>query len=281
MSHAAQILAALAVPIAGAFLIWATARRPVLAGGGLRRHRGGALRPRPLARAGGGGGRGAPRRALRHRAGAPHRVRARAAGDAVRADRVLPLDRDDGLFHRLRPRQQGGAPHPLLRLLRGRAGERHRRRLRRQHVHAVPLLRGADALHLSAGDPQRHGGGAARGPDLSRHPAVHLDPAAALRDPLDLGRGGDPRLPDGRDPRRRRERAHRRRAAGALHVRHRQGGAHAAPRLAAGGDGGADAGERAAARGRRGEGRRVHGAQGASSTSSASTSCARWRAASG
>ena len=30
MSHAAQILAALAVPIAGAFLIWATARRPAL-----------------------------------------------------------------------------------------------------------------------------------------------------------------------------------------------------------------------------------------------------------
>ena len=30
MSHAAQILAALAVPIAGAFLIWATAHRPVL-----------------------------------------------------------------------------------------------------------------------------------------------------------------------------------------------------------------------------------------------------------
>ena len=30
MSHAAQILAALAVPIAGAFLIWATARRPLL-----------------------------------------------------------------------------------------------------------------------------------------------------------------------------------------------------------------------------------------------------------
>ena len=30
MSHAAQLLAALAVPIAGAFLIWATARRPLL-----------------------------------------------------------------------------------------------------------------------------------------------------------------------------------------------------------------------------------------------------------
>ena len=198
------------------------------AGGGLRGHRGRALRPGRLPRAGGRGRRNAPRRALRHRAGAPHRLRARAARDAVRADRVVPVDRDDGLFDRLRPRQQGRPPDPLLRLLRGRARQHHRHRLRRQHVHALSLLRGADALHLPTCDSQRHRGGTARRQDLPRDPAVDVDPAAALRDPLDLGRGGDARLREGRNSRRRRERTHSRRAAGALHVRHRQGGAHAA-----------------------------------------------------
>ena len=52
------------------------------------------------------------------------------------------------------------------------------------------------------------------------------------------------------------------RPAGALHVRHRQGGPDAGSPLAAGGDGRADPGERAAACGGRGEGRRLHRAQG-------------------
>jgi multicomponent Na+:H+ antiporter subunit D len=59
---------------------------------------------------------------------------------------------------------------------------------------------------------------------------------------MDKGEGGDP--------------------AGAVHVRHRQGGADALPPLAAGRDGGADAGVGPAARGGRGQGRRVHGGQG-------------------
>ena len=56
--------------------------------------------------------------------------------------------------------------------------------------------------------------------------------------------------PGGRDP------------AVPLHVRHRQGGAHAGPPLAAGSHGGADTGERPSARGRRGQGRRVLGSEG-------------------
>ena len=50
--------------------------------------------------------------------------------------------------------------------------------------------------------------------------------------------------------------------ARALCVRHRQGRGDAAAFLAAGGDGGADAGQRAAARGRRGQGRRLHHREG-------------------
>ena len=52
------------------------------------------------------------------------------------------------------------------------------------------------------------------------------------------------------------------RAACALRLRYRQGRRHADPSLAAGGHGGADAGQRAAARRRRGQGRRLHHPQG-------------------
>ena len=53
-----------------------------------------------------------------------------------------------------------------------------------------------------------------------------------------------------------------RRSARAVHLRHRQGGADAVPPLAARGDGGADAGQRAAARRGRGQGRRLHRPEG-------------------
>jgi multicomponent Na+:H+ antiporter subunit D len=83
-----------------------------------------------------------------------------------------------------------------------------------------------------------------------RHHRVHA-PAASCRPP-GQGHGGA--------------------AAGAVHVRHRQGGADALPPLAAGGDGGADAGLRAAARRGGGQGRRVQRWSRSSSTSSVSTS---------
>ena len=66
----------------------------------------------------------------------------------------------------------------------------------------------------------------------------------------------------GRHPRRQAVRNGGDGAARAVHVRHRQGGAHAVSPLASGGDGGADAGLRAAARGRGGQGRRVRDRQG-------------------
>ena len=113
----------------------------------------------------------------------------------------------------------------------------------------------------------------ARRARLPRHADGHVDrvPAAGdgvrpgtLAGTLDFIAGRHPRRPGSSD-------ARARRAAGALHVRHRQGGADAVPPLAAGGDGGADAGVGAAARGRGRQGRRVHAWSRSSSTSSAST----------
>ena len=136
-------------------------------------------------------------------------------------------------------------------------------RLRQEPVHAVPVLRGADALDLSAGDAQ----GRTRKPFApaasiscccSARRCVLFLPAIiatwVLAGTLDFtpggilaGKAGAPR---------------HRRAARALRVRHRQGGGDAAAFLAAGGDGRADAGQRAAARGGGGQGRRVHDPQG-------------------
>ena len=81
--------------------------------------------------------------------GLPLALSVEPLGMALRPGRLGPLDRELGLFHRLYARQQRGPPDPLLRLLRGRHRQRHGHRLCRQHVHALHLLRGADALDLS------------------------------------------------------------------------------------------------------------------------------------
>ena len=83
-----------------------------------------------------------------------HRVQGRAARHAVCAHRRHAVDRQFDLFDRLHARQQRAAPDRLLCLLRDRARQHHRHRLRQEPVHAVPVLRSADALDLSAGDAQ-------------------------------------------------------------------------------------------------------------------------------
>ena len=143
----------------------------------------------------------------------------------------------------------------------------------RQPVHAVPVLRAADAFDLSArhpspATPEAQG----RRPALSSDAARRLDRSALAGDRLDRRR-------------RRHARLSRRAAssaassapvalgdpARALRLRHRQGRGHAAAFLAAGGDGRADPGFGAASRRRRGQGRRLRHPQGRSSMSSAST----------
>ncbi len=89
-----------------------------------------------------------------------------------------------------------------------------------------------------------------------------LDAVLPARADRDLAGRRHARLPARRHPRRHGRQCARRRSAGAVHVRDRQGGADAVPSLAAGGDGGADAGERAAACGGRGQGGRVHRREG-------------------
>ncbi len=78
------------------------------------------------------------------RPGTRARLRGRAARHAVRAGRLHAVDRQLDLFDRLHARQQGAAADQLLRLLRAGARQHHRHRLRREPVHAVPVLRGAD-----------------------------------------------------------------------------------------------------------------------------------------
>ena len=68
------------------------------------------------------------------------RLRGRAAGHAVRAGRIKPVDRQLALLHRLHARQQRGPPDALLRLLRARALRHDGDRLFGQPVHAVHLL---------------------------------------------------------------------------------------------------------------------------------------------
>ena len=110
---------------------------------------------------------------------------------------------------------------------------------------------------------------------LSRHAARHLDAAAAAGDLRHLAarRHDSTSRPAASSPARL-ERGAAGSAAGAVHLRHRQGGADAGAPLAAGGHGRADAGQRAAACGGGGQGRRVHRSSRSSSTSSASR---RWR----
>ncbi len=84
----------------------------------------------------------------------------------------------------------------------------------------------------------------------------------ALRSGVDLLGGRHHRFPARRDPGRHGEWVAARRSACPLRLRYRQGGADALPPLAAGGDGGADPGQRPAARGGGGQGRRLHHPQG-------------------
>ena len=98
-------------------------------------------------------------------------------------------------------------------------------RLRQEPVHAVRVLRGADALDLSARHPQGDAGGDARGPRLSAAAARHLDGAAAAGDHRDRRAGGHARLHARRHPGGQGRRRRHGPAAGALRIRHRQGSA--------------------------------------------------------
>ncbi len=97
---------------------------------------------------------------------------------------------------------------------------------------------------------------------LSPAAARHIDGAVPAGDRRDLGARRHARFHARRHSGRQGRRPRHRRPAGAFCLRHRQGGADAAAFLAAGGDGRADAGQRAAARGRRRQGRRVRDPEG-------------------
>ena len=88
-------------------------------------------------------------------AGVGDQVHRRAAGHAVRPGRLGPVDRHHDLRHRLHARPPRGEPDPVLHLLCHRHFLGHRRRLLGQHADPVPVLRGADGLHLPAGHPPR------------------------------------------------------------------------------------------------------------------------------
>ena len=150
----------------------------------------------------------------------------------------------------------------VLCLLRRRARQHDRDRVRQEPVHAVPVLRGVDALDLSAGDAQAERGSRSRRPHLSSAPARHVAAAVPAGDHRHLGSCRHARFHAGRHPRRQGRRAGHRDPARALRFRHRQGGGDAAAFLAAGGDGGADAGQRVAARRGGGQGRRLHDPEG-------------------
>ena len=121
----------------------------------------------------------------------------------------------------------------------------------------------ADAGHLSAGHAPRHRRGA-RAAAASTSACCSAPRSCFLLPALvcDLAGRRHDRLHARRHPRRQARHAAPGRPARAVHVRHRQGRADAVPPLAAGGDGGADAGVGAAACGGGGQGRRVQRRQG-------------------
>ena len=84
---------------------------------------------------------------------------------------VVAVDRQLDLLDRLHARQRRAAPDHILCLLRRGARQHDRDRLRQEPVHAVPVLRAADALDLSAGHPQAERGSHSRRPHLSPAPA--------------------------------------------------------------------------------------------------------------
>ena len=156
MSHAAQILAALAVPLAGALLISATARRPVLQEAvsvvtavalfGL------VVSLAPAVVAG-----ETPRVALFDIVpGLPIAFELEPLGMlfALIASFLWIATTVYSIGY-VRANKEGHQ-HPLLRLLRGGARQHHRHRLRRQHVHALSLF--YEALTLSTYPLVTHSG---------------------------------------------------------------------------------------------------------------------------
>ena len=142
MDSAGQTVAlALLVPAAGAVLIACAGRLPNLREAITLAHRGRAAHLRAHAAAGGASAARARTVAVHDAARAAARLQGRAAGHAVRARRLRPVDRQLALLDRLHARQRGGAPDALLRLLRARARLRRWASPSRQPVHAVPLLR--------------------------------------------------------------------------------------------------------------------------------------------
>ena len=130
----------------------------------------------------------------RGRAGPSPGLRGGAAGHAVRADRGWPLDRQLALLHRLHARQCRGPADAILRLLRAGPGGDDGHRLRCQRVHAVRVLRDADARHLPAGDASRHRGSASGRPHLPRPAAGHFHHVPAAGAGVHVVRGRHHRL---------------------------------------------------------------------------------------
>ena len=143
------------VPLLAVLAILATARWPNVREGVSVSGR------RAAVRAGGGAGRtggfagGADPGAGRAVAGTDPGAVAGAAGHVVRPGGQLPVAGHDGVRHRLHARPPRGQPDPLLcRLCRLDRGD-HGHRAVGQYADAVPVLRAADPVDLSAGHPCR------------------------------------------------------------------------------------------------------------------------------
>ena len=251
------------IPLAGAAAIVLAARRPNLRDGGDAGDRCGVVR---------GGGLFSRRRCSTARRpattlgevapGLTLGVRGRTAGDAVRLDRVVSLDPQFDLFDRLHAGAWGARPDPFLRLLRGGAVRRRRRGFA---ANLFTLFLFYELLTVSTWPLVTHAGtdrGAAFGAGLSRYSSRHVDRASAAGDRRHMGGRRNSGLRARRHPRRKGGARRHGGAVRTLHFRHRQGGDHAVPSLAAGGDGGADTGKRAFARCRGGQGGGVRGPQG-------------------
>ena len=196
--------------------------------------------------------------AVRDPAGDRLRLPGRRAGDGVRDHLLAALDRGGGLFHRLHAQPEGARADPVLRLFRHQPRGGGRRCVRRQPVHPGDLLRGPEPRHLSARLSPRGRRGLGRLAEIPRLPDGRVEERPARGAGADLPSGGVARLRAGRAAgggRRLGDAADR--GLLLLPVRVRQGRGDAAARLAARGDGGAHAGQRAAACGRRGQDGRV------------------------
>ena len=191
-------------------------------------------------------------------------LRGRAAGHAVRADRLGPVDRQLALLDRLHARQRRGTG-------RRASTSASRWRWRRRWASRSPrnlftLFVFYEVLTLVTYPLVTH-----HGTDEARRGGrIYLGAAARHVDRVPAAGAGHSPGSSPAPPTSRRAafwpassaRAALGRPARAVHVRHRQGGADAVSSLAAGGDGRADAGVGAAARGGGGQGRRVQRRQG-------------------